>query len=552
MGKFKDLIDIKKLGLFKDQLDAIFATKVDKVQGKGLSTEDYTTAEKTKLANLDSEDVAYTYTPGTSHDAGTVGINLDVLNYNSEWIEEQVKGDDLLYKFADFPESYGEVSSRVLLSWVHWPWMGNNVNAGKNVATITGGGSYAQIVPLWWADDIFGANEGGTSDPGFPAILDAGVHYPVKFSVISGGGVSLIVSKNGTDHEYTGDTEFYLSAGDTLGIGLKVAAGGNVDCTIAVSMPDPKSNADLDEDIHGITVAMDGKVDKVNGKGLSTEDYTTAEKTKLGNLQSTDVAYTYNPQIIHSPDTVGNSLDTLNSDMTNIKAIKGNLLPKFATFPTDAGSNVAISWNAAKTVATVTITNGDGTTYADLWESGIPDILELGRTYKIQFESSDQNVVQLYIKKDNYGETKTNGTFDFSVGSGLSSLQLALKVNASGSYAPITVKIALIDTKTIADLDEDIQGKLDINQGSGNAGKAMVVGSDGILVPANATVELDSTLTQQGKAADAKAAGDKIAGLTAEMTLAQYNNLSQAQKMDGTIRFITDVSVLPSAEGVGF
>lgn len=32
-----------------------------------------------------------------------------------------------------------------------------------------------------------------------------------------------------------------------------------------------------------ITTALGGKVDKVDGKGLSTEDYTTTEKTKLSN-----------------------------------------------------------------------------------------------------------------------------------------------------------------------------------------------------------------------------------------------------------------------------
>ena len=54
--------------------------------------------------------------------------------------------------------------------------------------------------------------------------------------------------------------------------------------------------------------------------------------------------------------------------------------------------------------------------------------------------------------------------------------------------------------------------KLDKNQGAENAGKALVVGEDGNVVPQEETtkVEVDSTLTQSGKAADAKATGDKI------------------------------------------
>jgi len=35
--------------------------------------------------------------------------------------------------------------------------------------------------------------------------------------------------------------------------------------------------------------ALNGKVDKVTGKGLSTEDFTTAEKSKLANLENTTV-----------------------------------------------------------------------------------------------------------------------------------------------------------------------------------------------------------------------------------------------------------------------
>ena len=37
-----------------------------------------------------------------------------------------------------------------------------------------------------------------------------------------------------------------------------------------------------------------------------------------------------------------------------------------------------------------------------------------------------------------------------------------------------------------------------------------------------------------------------------DMTLAQYNALTPAQKMDGTVRYITDVSALPDAAGVSF
>ena len=63
------------------------------------------------------------------------------------------------------------------------------------------------------------------------------------------------------------------------------------------------------------------------------------------------------------------------------------------------------------------------------------------------------------------------------------------------------------------DFDTKFNEKLDKNQGAEHAGKALVVGEDGNVVPGEAqggTVDLDTTLTQPGKAADAKATGDKI------------------------------------------
>lgn len=40
--------------------------------------------------------------------------------------------------------------------------------------------------------------------------------------------------------------------------------------------------------VSGLQDTLDGKVDKVSGKGLSTNDYTTAEKNKLAAFDSAD------------------------------------------------------------------------------------------------------------------------------------------------------------------------------------------------------------------------------------------------------------------------
>jgi hypothetical protein len=61
-------------------LIAAIAGKVDKVEGKGLSTEDYTTAEKTKLAGIEAGANAYTLPAATTSALGgiKVGANLAI------------------------------------------------------------------------------------------------------------------------------------------------------------------------------------------------------------------------------------------------------------------------------------------------------------------------------------------------------------------------------------------------------------------------------------------------------------------------------------------
>ena len=52
MPSLTSLIDIDLLAYFKTKLDLLLANKVDKETGKGLSSNDYTANEKTKLANI--------------------------------------------------------------------------------------------------------------------------------------------------------------------------------------------------------------------------------------------------------------------------------------------------------------------------------------------------------------------------------------------------------------------------------------------------------------------------------------------------------------------
>ena len=89
------------------------------------------------------------------------------------------------------------------------------------------------------------------------------------------------------------------------------------------------------------------------------------------------------------------------------------------------------------------------------------------------------------------------------------------------------------------DFGTKFAGKLDKQQGVENAGKALIVGEDGNVVPQEQTTktEVDTTLTQSGKAADAKATGDKILQFAIKNTVTGDNPLivsdSAEEKMQG-------------------
>lgn len=120
--------------------------------------------------------------------------------------------------------------------------------------------------------------------------------------------------------------------------------------------------------ITGLTAALDGKVDKVAGKGLSQEDYTTAEKNKLAGIEAgaqqnvqPDWDATSGPAAILNKPTIPSQQgleDVLNVDpqaanssmliggvATSIRATAGNdqLHPNDYTLLVDAnGGNVTI------------------------------------------------------------------------------------------------------------------------------------------------------------------------------------------------------------------
>ena len=203
--------------------------KVDKVNGKGLSTEDYTTAEKTKLS-------------GVAEGAQVNTISSITLN-----------GD------AVTPDANKNVALTVIT---------NTVNNLLNYYLKTETYSKTEVDTLLSA--VSGATFESVSELPTTNIKTNVIYLVPKQTPETSNIKDEYINLDGTTAgwELIGDTGIDLSDYVTT-------------TALNTALSDYTTTADL-------TTLLSGKVDKVNGKQLSTEDYTSVEKTKLAGLSNYD------------------------------------------------------------------------------------------------------------------------------------------------------------------------------------------------------------------------------------------------------------------------
>lgn len=87
----------------------------------------------------------------------------------------------------------------------------------------------------------------------------------------------------------------------------------------------------------------------------------------------------------------------------------------------------------------------------------------------------------------------------------------------------ITDKVFVNDSDSLKQISlpnlMDSSGALKKNQGAENSGKSLIVGEDGNVVLGEKPIKVDSTLSQSGYGADAKATGDRISALSIHQTV---------------------------------
>lgn len=254
MATNKKFLDENGLLYYDGKVKGRLATKVDKEDGKGLSTNDYTTEEKNKLAGLKNYEL-----PTASADVkGGIkvgkGLAIDAETGVLNATGTEVKIDEAISSTSTNPVQNKVISAAL----------------DKKVDAVTGkvlsSNDYTNDEKTKLAGIAEGANK---------TIVDAALSEtstnPVQNKAVNAALSNKVSKEEGkglSTNDFTTEEKTKLAG---------IAEGAN---KITV---DDKTSATSTNPIQNkvITAELNKKVNSVSGKGLSTNDYTNAEKEKL-------------------------------------------------------------------------------------------------------------------------------------------------------------------------------------------------------------------------------------------------------------------------------
>lgn len=180
-----------------------------------------------------------------------------------------------------------------------------------------------------------------------------------------------------------------VATSSTLG-GIKSGTDITIDASGNVSVNDDSHNHIIGN-VDGLQSALNGKVDKVEGKQLSTNDFTNAYKTKLDGLPNSIMAGNIKTALGYAPGKMTyNLLD--NSDFRNPVNQRGN------TSYSNATQYTIDRWAASPCALTVnnnsiSITKGPSSDFA-LFVQYVPDCI-IGKSYTFAAKNTTGEIVVL-------------------------------------------------------------------------------------------------------------------------------------------------------------
>lgn len=323
---------------------------VEKETGKGLSTNDYTTAEKSKLAGIENNAEVNkistitvngaTQTPVQKNISLTIPVKTSDLTNDSGYITQAVV---TLTNFYDKSEVDAMVSSAIKYkgSVATKSALPSNPSNGDLYYVEDEGVSY-----VWSSADSKWNKQSGEIDLS---------PYLTKTEA-SSTYVAQETGKGLSTNDYTTNEKTKL-AGIATGAEVNVQSDWNTTDATAdsyikhkPSVPTKTSELTNDSDYQTgtqVSSALANKVDKVSGKGLSTNDYTTTEKNKLAGIASgaeVNVQPDWNQTnssaddyIKNKPNIVGTSQSDWNTTDTADASYIKNKPTAVSAFTNDAG-----------------------------------------------------------------------------------------------------------------------------------------------------------------------------------------------------------------------
>lgn len=321
-------------------------SKVEKVDGKGLSTNDYTTDEKNKLAGIESGANNYSLPVATSDvlggiksgtditvdSAGNVSVNDDSHNHivaNVDGLQSTLDGkvDKVDGKGLSTNDLTATLKSNYDTAYTHSQQTHAPTDAEKNViigvqkngtdltidsnrkvnitvptktSDLTNDSNFATITDVDNAKVIVDSALSSTStNPVQNKIINAkfdSVQASIdgKVDIEAGKGLSTNdltnALKSNYDAAYTHSQQVHAPADAEANVIVGIQKNGTdltVDSNKKVNITVPTKISDLTNDSgFATTTDFESKVDKETGKGLSSNDYTTDEKNKLAGIES--------------------------------------------------------------------------------------------------------------------------------------------------------------------------------------------------------------------------------------------------------------------------
>ena len=346
-------------------------------------------------------------------------------------------------------------------------------------------------------------NEGGSSDlSSYYTKTETNNLLDNKVDKVSGKNLST----NDFTDAYKQQIDDNKTAIDTLNGDSSIV--GSVDSKVATAYSNATSYTDTE---------CAKKVDKVSGKGLSTNDFTDELKTKLDNLENYDDTALGNRVTANE-----NAITVLNGDTT----VNGSVDKKVATCLTDSKSYTDTSiQNAIKQTAIVCDSkptlSGNIITY---YQGGVEKTITSDNKTKFYYTDNNVNYSTIFIENTEFTDTVASVNFSDYVSKTNDVVSTYTSSDADKTKIPnigaMDALKALVDTEldekvNVSDVESSVSSssdnpvkssalytefakKVDVEQGSSNEGKILQVNSSGNLglVDPQSTINLSDYVSK--------------------------------------------------------